>query len=168
MRQITHFAAHPCGNTGLGVVPKLHILPDRKGENKCNVFIESFSQLVLFLVAIPVVRLAAFRIPVKPVALMEQIAPEEAMPGEEVMVTGYGLDASNVRQVYLIYGKAEYRVEILKQTNTALTFRIPVDVPPGTMRLAAMLTGRAELVEQPLVLRVLEGVMTERRHTSAR
>jgi hypothetical protein len=127
-----------------------------------------FLRTTFFLAAIPLVRLAAWRIPVEPVTLMEQISPEEATPGEAVMVTGYGLDASNVRHVYLIYGKAEYRVEILKQTNTALTFRIPVDVPPGTMRLAAMLTGRAELVEQPLVLRVLEGVMTERRHTSAR
>ena len=127
-----------------------------------------FLTAVLFLAAVPLVSLLAFRIPVSLSRVMEQIAPEEAMPGEAVMVTGYGLDASNVRQVYLIYGKTEYRVEILKQTNTVLPFRIPVDAPPGTMRLAAMLTGRAELVEQPLVLRVLEGMMTERRHTSAR
>ena len=78
------------------------------------------------------------------------------------------LDAANVRQVYLIYGKTEYRVSILEQTNTALRFRVPSDVPVGPMRLAAMLTGRAELMEQPVELMVLEGNMTERRHTPAR
>ncbi len=90
------------------------------------------------------------------------------MPGETVMVTGYGLDASNVRQVYLIFGKTEYRVAILEQTNTVLRFRVPADAPTGPTRLAAMLAGRAELMEQPVVLMVLEGNMTERRHTPAR
>jgi len=127
-----------------------------------------FLSAVLFLTAVPVVSLLAFRIPVTPVAVMEQIAPEAAMPGEVVMVAGYGLDESNVRQVYLIFGKTEYRVEILKQADTKLYFRIPPNVPPGSMRLAAMLTGRAELMEQPVVLTVLEGMMTERRRTPAR
>jgi hypothetical protein len=127
-----------------------------------------FLTAVLFLVAIPMASLLAWRIPVGPVAVMEQITPEEATPGEIVMVTGYGLDESNVRQVYLICGKSEYRVEIVKQISTALTFRIPGNVPPGTMRLAVMITGRAELVEQPVVLRVLEGLMTESRQTPAR
>lgn len=90
------------------------------------------------------------------------------MPGEEVMVTGYGLDASNVRQVYLIYGKTEYRVGILEQTSTMLRFRVPSNAPTGPMRLAAMLTDRAELMEQPVVLMVLEGTMTGRRHAPAR
>ncbi len=81
-----------------------------------------FLTAVLFLVTVPVASLLAFRIPVTPVAVMEQIAPEAAMPGEDVMVTGYGLDASNVRQVYLcIYGKTEHRkVGILEQTSTML------------------------------------------------
>jgi len=114
------------------------------------------------------VSLLAFKLPVSPVAIMEQIAPEAAMPGETVLVTGYGLDAANVRQVYLIYGKTEYRVSILEQTNTALRFRVPADAPVGPMRLAAMLTGRAELMEQPVELMVLAGNMTERRHTPAR
>jgi hypothetical protein len=127
-----------------------------------------FLTSVLFVAAVPVVSLLAFRIPVTPVAVMEQIAPEAAMPGETVMVTGYGLDASNVRQVYLIFGKTEYRAAILEQTNTGLRFRVPEDAPTGPMRLAAMLAGRAELMEQPVVLMVLEGNMTERRHTPAR
>ena len=127
-----------------------------------------FLTTVLFLAAVPVASLLAFRIPVTPVAVMEQIAPEAAMPGETVMVTGYGLDASNVREVYLIFGKIEYGVAILEQTNTVLRFRVPADAPTGTMRLAAMLAGRAELMEQPVVLMVLEGNMTERRHTPAR
>jgi IPT/TIG domain len=127
-----------------------------------------FLMTVLFLVAVPVVRLLAWRIPVEPVAVMEQIAPEAAMPGETVTVTGYGLDASNVRQVYLVFGKIEYRVGILEQTSTVLRFTVPADAPTGTMRVAATLTGRAELMEQPVVLRVLEGVMTQRRRTPAR
>ena len=122
-----------------------------------------FLTTVLFLVAIPMVRLLAWKIPaipVTPVAVMEQITPEEAMPGEAVMATGYGLDESNVRQVYLLSGKTEYRVHILEQSSAALRFSVPADVPPGSMRLATMLTGRAELVEQPVTLMVLEGAMT--------
>ncbi len=124
-----------------------------------------FLTAVLFLVAIPVVRLLAWRIPVAPAAVMEQIAPEAAMPGEVVAATGFGLDESNVRGVYLICGKTEYRVGILEQTNTELRFRVPANVPPGTVRLAAMLTGRAELMEQPVVLMVLDGMMTEQPRT---
>lgn len=127
-----------------------------------------FLTMVLFLAAVPVVRLLAFRIPVTAVAVMDQIAPEAAMPGETVLVTGYGLDASNVREVYLIYGKTEYRVAILGQTSTALRFRIPADVPTGPMRLAARVTGSAELMEQPVVLMVLEGIMTQRPRGPAR
>ncbi len=37
-----------------------------------------FLTSVLFVAAVPVVSLLAFRIPVTPVAVMEQIAPEEA------------------------------------------------------------------------------------------
>jgi hypothetical protein len=127
-----------------------------------------FLTAVLFLVAIPVASLLAWRIPVTPMAVMEQITPEAAAPGEVVMVTGYGLGESNVRQVYLIYGKTEYGVEILKQADTKLYFRIPPNTPPGSMRVATLLTGRAELTEQPVVLIVLEGMMTGRRHTPAR
>jgi hypothetical protein len=150
------------------MVLKLRFVFIRRGGKQMQRIHRIFLTAVLFLVAVPVVSLLAFRIPVTPVAVMEQIAPEAAMPGEEVMVTGYGLDASNVRQVYLIYGKTEYRVGILEQTNTMLRFRVPADAPTGPMRLAAMLTGRAELMEQPVVLMVLEGNMTERRHTPAR
>ena len=103
-------------------------------------------------------------IPDPPVAVMEQVIPDEAMPGEVVTVKGYGLEASNVRQVYLMWGRSECKVEILTQTRTVIRFRVPVDMPAGAMRLAAMLAGRPELVEQPVMLVVLEGAMTARRH----
>jgi hypothetical protein len=123
------------------------------------------------LLATPV-KLMAKRLPViipdTPVAVMEQVIPDEAMPGEIVTVKGYGLDASSVRQVYLLWGKSEFKVEIVSQTKNAIRFRVPVDIPPGAMRLAAMLAGRPELVEQPVMLMVLEGAMTARRHTPAR
>ncbi len=124
-----------------------------------------------FLMAIAPAKLIA-RIPAvipdTPVAVMEQVMPEEAMPGETVTVKGYGLDATNVREVYLMWGMSEFKVQIVKQTNTMIRFKVPVDMPPGAMRLAIMVAGRAELVEQPVMLVVLEGAMTARRHTPAR
>ena len=125
-----------------------------------------------FLMAIAPAKLTAKRLPViipdTPVAVMEQVIPDEAMPGEVVTVKGYGLDATNVRQVCLMWGMSEFKVQILKQTSTIIRFKVPVDMPAGPMRLAVMLAGRPELVEQPVMLVVLEGAMTARRHTPAR
>jgi hypothetical protein len=125
-----------------------------------------------FLMVIAPAKLIAKRLPViipdTPVAVMEQVIPDEAMPGEVVTVKGYGLEATSVRQVYLMWGMSEFKVQILKQTSTTIRFKVPVDMPPGPMRLAVMLAGRPELVEQPVMLVVLEGAMTARRHTPAR
>jgi hypothetical protein len=125
----------------------------------------------IVLLATPM-KLTAWRlpgvIPDTPVAVVEQVIPDEAMPGEVVTVRGYGLDVTNVRQVYLLWGKSEFKVQILKQSSTAIRFRVPVDMPPGPMRLAVMVAGRPELVEQPVMLTVLEGAMTARRHIPTR
>jgi hypothetical protein len=112
--------------------------------------------LVFFLVAIPVARLLAWRIPMTlPITVMQQVIPEEAAHGQTVMVTGYPLDAANVRDVYLIDASKEYRVEILDQANRALRFRVP-SVPGGRMRLAFIAPGYGELMEQSVFVTVLE------------
>jgi len=115
------------------------------------------------LAAIPVARLLAWRIPsTLPITVMQQVIPEEAAPGQTVMVTGYALDATNVRDVYLIDARTEYRVEILDQANRALHFRVP-SVPAGRMRLASIAPGYAELMEQSVFVTVLEDRITQGR-----
>jgi len=122
-----------------------------------------FLTLVFLLAAIPVARLVAWRIPsTVPITVMQHVTPEEAAPGQSVMVTGFALDAANVRDVYLLDAKKEYRVEILDQANTELRFRVP-SVPAGRMRLASIAPGYAELMEQSVFLTVLEGRITEGR-----
>src|ERR1700674_178337 len=114
-----------------------------------------FLALVFLLAAIPVARLLAWRIPpTPPVTIMQQVNPEEAAPGQTVTVTGYALDAANIRDVYLIGARKEYRVEILDQANRALSFRVP-SVRAGRLRLASIAPGYAELMEQSVFLTVL-------------
>jgi len=56
---------------------------------------------------------------------MQQVIPEEAAPGQTVIVTGYALDAANVRDVYLIDARKGYRVEILDQANRPCASECP-------------------------------------------
>jgi hypothetical protein len=86
---------------------------------------------------------------------MQQVNPEEALPGQTVIVTGQALDSANVRDVYLIDAKKDYRVEILDQTDMVLRFRVP-SIPAGRMRLASVAPGFAELIEQSVFLTVPE------------
>jgi hypothetical protein len=85
---------------------------------------------------------------------MVQVTPAEVSPGETATVTGYQLDSAHVAGVYLNDGRSHYKVEILAQTESTIQFRVPMSVPCGRMNLAAMKTGRREMVEQPVYLTV--------------
>lgn len=104
----------------------------------------------------------AFRImPGRLTPLVMEVTPDRTAPYEIVTATGFGLDRSMVRNVYLMDSKGKYRVEILEQTDRLLRFRVAGITPPGRKRLALELIGRSEaatdgskLVEQDFYLDV--------------
>lgn len=55
-------------------------------------------------------------------ASLHSITPDSARPGDTVVATGDHLAAKFLAELYLTDGKDDIRVEILKQTNTEVTF----------------------------------------------
>ena len=116
-----------------------------------------FLGLVLVLATIPVVNLLGGDLGGL-VTVMQQAMPSEVRSGDIVTVTGYALDADHVKEVYLTDGEKDYRVEVIEQGNVALRFRVPAKIPAGQMRLAVIVAGRDDLLEQPVFLKILPSV----------
>ncbi len=113
-----------------------------------------FLVLVLVLAAIPVVRLLGGDLSGS-VTVMQQVTPAEARGGDVVTVTGYALDASHLKEVYLTDGQQDYRLEIVEQGNVAVRVRIPAKIPAGQLRFAIIVASRPDLLEQPVFLKIL-------------
>jgi hypothetical protein len=111
-----------------------------------------FLTLVFFLALFPVLTMAWRIIPGQVVTVMMDVIPDHAAAGDIVTVTGFGLNPSLVRDVFLVDARRAYSVEILEQTGSLIRFRVPATVPSGRKRLAAAVRGRAELVEQDAYL----------------
>ena len=116
-----------------------------------------FLGLVLVLFTIPVLNLLGGDLGGL-VTVMQQATPSVVRSGDVVTVTGYALDVNHVKEVYLTDGDNDYRVEIIEQGNVALRFRVPAKIPAGQMRLAVIVVGRDDLLEQPVFLKILPSV----------
>jgi len=92
------------------------------------------------------------------VTAMQHVIPGEARSGDIVTVTGYALDDKHVKELYLTNGDNDFRAEILEQSNVALRFKVPPKVPAGVMRLAIVVAGRDDVLEQPVFLKILPPV----------
>ena len=121
-----------------------------------------FLMLVLVIAVIPVVRLCAWKGVGEIGPMIQRVAPAETVAGGTVTVTGFQLDSKHVRELYLTgrEGGSEidvnYQMVILGQTDFEITFRVPANVPPGDLCIALKLADRAELVEQPAFLKIVE------------
>lgn len=92
------------------------------------------------------------------VTAMQQVIPGQARSGDIVTVTGFALDEKHVKELYLTNGDNDFRAEILEQNNVALRFKVPPKVPAGVMRLAILVAGRDDILEQPVFLKILPPV----------
>ena len=117
-----------------------------------------FLGLVGFLGAIPLVQFASADLRNGDVTVLQGVMPTEARPGDVVTVTGVALDAGHVKEVYLTNGEVDYRVEILEQSDVAVRLRVPAKIPAGQMRFAIVVVSRPELLEQPVLLKILPAV----------
>ena len=86
----------------------------------------------------------------EPRALLHSVDPATAKPGDTAVATGDHLTKRHLTALYLTNGKDDFECEILKQTETTVTFKVPAGVK-GSLRLM-ILTGGAnpKLAEQPV------------------
>jgi hypothetical protein len=119
---------------------------------------QMFLVLVVFLAAIALVEFARADLRNGDFTVLQGVTPTEARPGDVVTVTGVALDASHVKEIYLSNGEVDYRAEILEQNNVAVRLRAPAHIPAGQWRFAIVVVSRPELLEQPVLLKILPAV----------
>ena len=117
-----------------------------------------FFVLVAFLATIPLVQFGSADLRNGDFTVLQGVTPGEARPGDLVTVTGAALDASHIKEIYLTDGEVDYRVEILEQSDLAVRLRVPAKIPSGPMRFAIVVVSRPELLEQPVLLKILPTV----------
>ena len=117
-----------------------------------------FLVLVVLLAAIPFAQFAGAALVSSNVTVLQGVTPAEARPGDVVTVMGAAVDASRVKEIYLTDSELDYRMEILEQNNVAVRLRVPAKIPAGQMRFAIVVVSRPELLEQPVLLKILPAV----------
>jgi len=86
---------------------------------------------------------------------MTSVEPTTAKTGADVGVVGENLDKDNVTEVYLTDGKNDFRVQVIKQAASAITFKVPASMKPGRFSLMVRTSSTPpKLVEQPVKLTV--------------
>jgi len=117
-----------------------------------------FLVLVALLAAIPLGQFARAALEGGNVTVLQGVMPTQARPGDIVTVTGFALGADRLKEIYLTDGVVDYRVEMLEQNNLAVRLQVPAKIPAGQWRFAIVVASRPEMLEQPVLLKVLPPV----------
>lgn len=84
------------------------------------------------------------------------VDPVNAKVGDMVRATGEALGQGNVDELYLTNSTGDVKIGMIEQTETTITFKIPMGIKPGRWALMINLkmgTG-TRLFEQPVRLTV--------------
>ena len=82
---------------------------------------------------------------------MQTVEPSSAKSGDVVTVTGENLGTAIVANLYLTDGKADIKVEMTEQTDTAIKFKIPASMKTGRFALMVLTKGKdAKYIEEPV------------------
>jgi IPT/TIG domain-containing protein len=82
---------------------------------------------------------------------MQTVDPSSAKTGDVVTVTGENLGPAIVATLFLTDGKADIKVEMTQQTDTAIKFKIPASMKTGRFALMVLTKGKdAKLIEEPV------------------
>ena len=114
--------------------------------------------LVVLLAAILLAQFAGAALRNSDVTVLQGVMPTVARPGDVVTVTGFALGPDRLKEIYLTNGEVDYRVEIVEQNDLAVRLRVPAKIPAGQMRFAIVVVSRPELLEQPVLLKILPAV----------
>jgi hypothetical protein len=82
-----------------------------------------------------------------------EVRPGEVFPGDFASAYGYNLEATRVKEIWLVEGKAAFRLEIVEQTGHSILFRLPTWIPGGRWQVA-VLTDHEMMIEQGVYLKV--------------
>jgi len=87
-----------------------------------------------------------------------EVRPAQAFAGEFATAYGFNLEAERVKELWLVDGKATFRVEIVEQGAHSILFRVPSWIPAGRWQIAVVADNEM-LVEQGayLMVRSLHG-----------
>ena len=84
---------------------------------------------------------------------MNTMSAKTAKPGDIIEITGVGLEAGKVDEIYLTDHKFDMKVKVLEQKDTSIKLRVPPFAKPGRMQLLVLTKGdEPKLLEQPLYL----------------
>ena len=82
------------------------------------------------------------------------VAPIQAKAGDTVTARGNGIAKSDVDIFYLTDGKLEWRCEVVDQTATSITFKVPHEITPGRWAVMIHTVGKNQMIELPVKLTV--------------
>ena len=112
-----------------------------------------FALMVVMFLPVPIA--TASDHPIRPTPLIRAVDPEGGKCGAELIATGDYLGKTVVKSLYLTLGQATFQVEILKQADTSITFKVPDRVKPGRMGLMVLTTGLdPEYIDEPASITV--------------
>ena len=81
------------------------------------------------------------------------VDPLVAKAGDTVTANGHEIDSATVDTIYLTDGTHDFKCQMVEQTASAITFKVPDTMKPG--RWAVMVrTKKGQLIEQPVKLSV--------------
>ncbi len=82
---------------------------------------------------------------------MKAVDPDTAKAGDVLTVTGENLDKTNVADVFLTDGKADFKTEITAQEAGSIKLKVPANVKPGRLALMLLTKGKDQkYIEQPV------------------
>ena len=82
-------------------------------------------------------------------ALIQSVNPGDVHNGDTVVANGVNLGKKFVLDLYITDGKDDVKVEVIAQTDTSITFKVPADIK-GRYRLMIMTNAvDPKFIEQP-------------------
>lgn len=81
------------------------------------------------------------------------VDPLSAKAGDTVSAKGEGIDKAAVDTLYLTDGTNDFKCEMIEQTATVITFKVPAGMKAGRWALMVHST-KGQLIEQPVKLTV--------------
>jgi hypothetical protein len=114
---------------------------------------------VLLVLLVSVLAVSAIAVatdaPVRPTPVIKTVAPSAAKCGEELVAAGENLSNAIVESLYLTVGEATFKVEIIKQTDTSIKFKVPESAKPGRLGLMVLTAGfQAHYIDEPVYITV--------------
>ena len=82
------------------------------------------------------------------------VEPLEAKAGQTVTAKGEGIAKPDVDVFYLTDGKTDWKCQVVNQTATAITFKVPDEIKPGRWAVMIHTASKDQLIEFPVKLTV--------------